>query len=197
MLEKPAPASVILKELLEDRKASREQQMWILENHRQILVEFMKSFSQKTLGQLACLDSGDGFYHELRKDSPPVINADNEFNLDTRGFFAGNLFSQQKDGQRLAFGVDQESWLLLKISYFNEGAKRVWPHNYEKAASVQVLRVELPTILEEMNIDPTLIWMFFKLITEEWISNRKSLYDQACAVAKGMNEEDSIFRMIS
>lgn len=192
-----APASVVLKELLEGKKASREQLMRVLEERRRILVECMKSFSQKTLGQLACLDSGDGFYHELKQDGPLVISADNEFSLDTRGFFARNLFAQERHGQRLAFGIDQESWLLLKIEYFNEESNRIWPHKHEKAASVQVYRTGLLTILDEIGIEPSHIWMYFKMITEEWVSSRKSLYEQALKVAQGMNEEDSIFRMIS
>lgn len=194
---KSAPVSAVLKELLEGKKLTEEQQIQVLENRREILVRCMKTFSQKTLGQLACLNSGDGFYHELYKDNPRVISLDDKFNLDSRGLYAGNLFSRQKGGQRLAFGIDQESWLLVKISYFKEERNRIWPHENERAASVQIIRTDLRTILKEMEIDVPFVWSYFKIITDEWVSLRKALYERALLVSEGMNQESAVFCLIT
>jgi len=190
-----APASVVLKELLEGKKASKEQLMRVLEERRSILTRCTKNFSQKTLGQLACLDSGNGFFHELKEDGPRVISFDNEFRLDSRGFFAGNSLCKRMGfpWECVTFGVDHNSWLLVKTCYTPENRGGV----YEKAFSVEVTRTNLSIILEGTEIEPTLIWMYFKMITEEWVSSRKSLYEQALKVAQGMNEEDCLFRMIS
>lgn len=193
-LLQPSPASFVLKELLEGKKITREQQVQVIEYRREILVRCMKTFSQKTLGQLACLNRGDGFVHELCKDNPRVVSLDNKFSLDSRGFFAGNSFSIKKDGMRLAFGVDDESWLLIKIVYSNEERDS---HRYEMATSVHVARTNLPTILAEMGIDSVLICSYFNLITEEWVSHRKNHYDQALRVAEGMKREDIIFHLIT
>lgn len=194
---KSAPASAVLEKLLKGNRLSKEQQLQVLENRRGILVRCMKTFSQKSLGQLACMDSGNGFYHELYKDNPRVVSLGDKFSLDARGFYAGNLFSRTKGGQRLAFGIDQESWLLVKISYFNKEREREWPHKYEEATSVQVVRVDLPVILQEMQIDGELVWDYFKIVTDEWVSHRKALYDQALNVAEGMKEESAILRLVT
>lgn len=194
---KSAPVSAVLKELLEDKKLTNEQLISVLENRREILVRCMKTFSQKTLGQLACLDSGDGSCHELYKDNPRVISLDNKFRLDTRGLYAGNLFSRRKGGQLLAFGIDQESWLLVKIKYSDEGLNRVWPNKQERATSVQVIRAELPTILQEMEIDALLVWSYFQIITDEWVSLRKALYERALLVSEGMKRENAILCLIA
>lgn len=191
------PASAVLKELLEDKKLTKEQQMRVLEDRREILVRCMKSFSQKTLGQLACLDSGDGFYHELYKDKPRVISTDDDFSLETRGLYAGNLFSRRKGRKRLAFGIDHGSWLLVKINYSIRERERIWPNENERAISVQVIRTDLPTILEEMKIDPMLIWSYFRIVTDEWVSHRRNLYDQACKVAGAMEKENAILCYIT
>lgn len=199
MFENPksAPVSAVLKELLEGNKLTEEQQMQVIENRREILVRCMKSFSQKTLGQLACLDSGDGFYHELYKDAPRVISLDNKFSLDSRGLYAGNLFSIKKGGQRLAFGIDQESWLLVTINYSIKERERTWPNENERATSVQVVRTDLRTILKEIEIDVLLVWNYFRIITDEWVSHRKTLYEQALLVSEGMNQESAILNIIT
>lgn len=191
------PASAILKKLLKGKKLTQEQQLQVLEYRREILVRCMKTFSQKTLGQLACLNSGDGFYHELYKDKPRVISLDNKLSLDTRGFYAGNLFSREKGDQRLAFGIDQESWLLVKINCSNNEREPIWPHNYEKATSVQIIRTNLTTILKEMEIDEQLVWTYFQIITDEWVQHRKVLYDEALRVAEGMKEESAVLSLIT
>lgn len=190
-------ASSLLKNLLGRKKISTKQLLQVIEHRRDILVMNMKKFSQKTLGQLACLDSGDGFYHELHKDNPQVISLDSKFSLDTRGLYADNLFSREKSGQRLAFGIDEESWLLVEISYSKRERERTWPHENERATSVEVVRVDLQTILQEMEIDGMLVWNYFKIVTDEWVSNRKTLYDQACRVAEGMEEESTILSIIT
>ncbi|MFA5997078.1 MAG: hypothetical protein WC791_01160 [Candidatus Paceibacterota bacterium] len=193
---KAAPANVVLEELLEGKKASREQKMRMLENRRELIVRCMSSFSQKTLGQLACLDSGNGSYHELREDKPNVVSLDGEFRLDTRGFFAGNSLCKRTRGswECTTFGIDSRSWLLVKTSYIQENITS----GYEKALSVRVIPTELLSILEEVGIEPDHIWKyFFRMVTEDWVSDRRKLYDEACRVAQGMKEEDAIFRMIA
>lgn len=194
---KSAPASTVFKELLEGKKITEEQQMQVIENRREILVRCMKTFSQKTLGQLACLDSGDGFVHELCKDDPRVVSLDNKFSLDSRGFFAGNSFTIKKGGERLAFGIDEESWLLIRISYLKKERDRTWPHENEVARTVQVTRTDLRTIIDEIEVSPRLIWNYFNMITNDWVSHRKSQYDQAYRVAEGMKMEDTIFQLIT
>lgn len=194
---KSAPASAVLGKILGGNRLPKEQQLQVLENRREILVRCMKTFSQKSLGQLVCMDSGNGFYHELYKDNPQVVSLDEKFSLDTRGLYAGNSFSRTKGGQRLAFGIDQESWLLVKINYLNKEREREWPHKHEKATSVQIARVDLPAILQEMEIDGRLVWDYFKIVTDEWVSHRKTLYDQALNVAEGMKEESAILRLVT
>lgn len=194
---KSAPVSAVLKELLEGKKLTREQQMQVLENRREILVRCMKTFSQKTLGQLACMDSGDGSVHELYKDKPRVVSLDNKFSLDSRGFFADNSFTIKKGGERLAFGIDEESWLLIRISYFKKERDRTWPHENEVARTVQVTRTDLRTIIDEIEVDPRLIWTYFQIVTDEWVSLRKALYERALLVSEGMKQENAILCLVT
>ncbi len=194
MSETSKSASTVLKELLEGKKLTIEQQLQVLEYRRDILTRCMKKFSQNTLGQLACMDSGNGFYHDLSVDEPDIVSIDDEFSLDSRGLYGGNMLSVKKDGKRYAFGTDHESWLLIEITYLYEAKDRL--RKYERAAWVQVIRTDLPTILGEIKIDGYQIWRYFKKVTDEWVSNRKELYDQALKVQEGMREEGAIFSRI-
>ena len=196
MFEKPksAPASAVLKELLEGKKLTREQQLQVLEYRREILVRCMKTFSMNTIGQLTCMDSGNLFYHDLYNDTPRVTSIDNQFNLDSRGLYAGNNFSQQNGRRRFTFGIDHESWLLIKITYLKE-ERTDRLDKYERAEIVQVIRTDLSTILEEMKIEVNLIQTYFDITVDEWVSRRKRLYEDACKVKEGMDVERAILRL--
>jgi len=192
MLEKSKSAATALVELLQRKKLTKEQQILVLENRREILVRNNVDIHiNETLGQLACMDSGDGLtLRQLYNDKPQVVSIGNKFSLDCRGLYAGVPFYRGKDGVRLTFGLDNLSWLLIKITYSTVD-------KCEKASLVQVIRTDLSTILEELAIEPIFIWSYFKIVTDEWVSNRKALYDQACKVADGMKEEGIILSLIT
>ncbi len=194
MSENSKSASTVLKELLAGKKLTIEQQLQVLENRREILSRCTENFSQYSLGQLACMDSDNGFYHTLFEDKPQVVSTDDKFNLYSPGLYLGNKIRTKKDNKRFAFGTDHESWLLIEITYFHELKDRL--KKYERATTVQVIRTDLPTILGEFKVEVYEIWCHFKYITDGWVSHHKKIYDQALKVEEGMREEGAIFHLV-
>lgn len=195
----------ILKELVAGRELSYEQTIDILEHRRAAIARCLDTFTAQTLGQLTCLDSGNGFCHEVARDSPDVT--DEPFSLKTQGVFAGTPFARRKftdiDGHLeinvyTTFGVARSGeWLLIEIEFANDviGQQLFSNKTYERALSVHVSKSDVLTILETMELSPLHLWAFFKMIVEDWVSARKRLYENALKVTEYMREEDALFSL--
>ncbi len=193
-MQSPKNVQSVLKELLHGEHTSHDQMLGILEHYRSVLVRCMKTFTPQTLGKLACLqsDSSD-LCHDLERDNPRIISLDKKFSLKTQGIFAGTPFARKTGfNEYVTFGIDCSSgeFLLIRIMY------ALIDLSYEEAISVNVSIADLGTVIRDTDIPPIMVWEFFRIAFDTWLSDRKRLYEEACAVNRQIDIENEILTHI-
>lgn len=162
---------------------SNDEMLAILEDRREIIARLMKSFSNKRLGEIACLTKkGSGnLCHSLEKDDPSVEGE--SFSLQTRGIFAGTpTGTYTKDNFYKTFGIGNNgNWLLIKIKFSLGFIEPLDQH----ADVVYVSEESLETIIRESGIDPFAIYHFLENTVDGWVGSRKRFYEDAIKVQEG------------
>lgn len=122
MFELTHASTVLLKALLQNKKISDDQFFSIIEHRRMIIERRITNgyVPRGNLGQLSCMDSGNGMCHALYKDSPNIISLRNEFSLGSHGLYAGSPFFRNVNGDRIAFGMDALSILQSMNGFLNK-----------------------------------------------------------------------------
>lgn len=196
----PTQASTVLRALLQDKKISIGQFFQIIEHRREVITRRIINGQgpRGDLGQLSCMDSGDGVCHALYKDRPNIISPRNEFSLVSQGLYAGSPFFRNVNGDCITFGTDTRSWLLIKINFVKEHFSQGENSGIrESATSVEVSRVDLPSIIETMEISPYLIWEYLEIEVNNWFSQQEALYKEAISFYNEIKRESGLISLIS
>ncbi len=190
---KPESARNVAKVLLHGRVINDDQWGSILEDHRVVFARLMKDFSVGHLGELSCLDAGNGLSHNLSIDNPRVDGCANYALFHTRGIFAGGTFARRHPSNTIrTFGIDRHgSWVLIEIAYsLQEGS------SYEKAEVVIMSQCDIRTLLMETRIAPSVIWEFLKYTMQLWVRDREQKYETVLKISGRMVEENAVISLI-
>lgn len=195
----PSPISVVLKDLLMEKKLSHEQWLNIVESRRAVIARCLDMFTLQTLEQLACLSSGNGSCHELRRDNPTIIDESGTLAGRRQGIFAGTPFARTaSENTCRTFGLSRRNdWLLIEIEFSKQPDFFPVLGDYEKAVSVRVTKSDLPTILSQVDIIPWDVLEFFRVVVNGWVQARKSSYETICKIAEHIDKEDAMLSLVS
>jgi hypothetical protein len=189
----PSPINVVLKDLLKGEKLSHEQMIGIVQSRAEIVARCFDTFVLQTLEQLACLDSGNGLCHDLRKDNPTITDESGMLANRRQGIFAGTPLARKAATGDVykTFGFSRsKEWLFIEINFCLEA------NGYEKATFVKVVKSDLPTLLFETGIDPQSIFMLFRIVIDNWVVTRKHSYESICKIAQGIDIDDCMLLLI-
>ena len=189
---KPKSANDILRKLLKNKKFTLVEQLEVIETLKNTL---LNNFCGSPLGDLACMNSGDGFLHTLDIDKP--ITNGTQFELDRTGLYYEKVSVNNE--KLCTFGADAKSWFSIEISYIIEEKEK--PNSvfskYKKATRVHVFRKNLLTIMEEQGVSMFMVINFLEFYFNDWISSYEQEHQLTLRKLERTKREFEIIKMAS
>ncbi len=190
---------------------TNEEWLGLIEARRSLIKPHLDTFTLPELGSLQCLRSETSFTHALNLDVSATIG-DERFSLKTQGLFYEQPWSAEEripnsgacrdpgdcpcpDGVKRIWGLTRSGlWVLVTVSFVGEeGYKN---RGYEKAYTVEIQEVDLPTIVAITKEKPQKMWLKLGEAIKKWAGFRKGLYDQALGLAQAVEAEELMFSLI-
>ncbi len=183
----------------------------LLEARRSLVKPHLDTFTLPELGSLKCFRRELSFTHELRLDGPKVIG-DERFSLKTQGIFRPQPWSAIEripnsgyrpppggvacpDGTMQIWGLTRSGlWILAEVRFVGEDGYK--ERGYERAKTVEITEVNLPTIVSKTKEKPQRIWEELGKAIKEWVEFREGLYNQALNLARMVGIEELALSLI-
>lgn len=179
---------------------------------RNLIVPHLDKFTLSELGELKCIRSEEGHYHEILRDNPKV-RGDNRFSLKTQGIFQQAWKAIEQDPQDMVniypagvvnlaggtivvWGLTRDgAWIVAHIAYVAElGYKSRLRH---RAELIDIDKVDLLTLISLTREEPRKIWQLLGEAVKRWRENRKMLYEHARYIAGMVETEELVVDLIS
>ena len=175
----------------------------------------------KTLGDLDMIHDYS-HTHNLRRDKPEVIyrgqGEPHDLSLDTRGIFpsddnwagvSGNTEYHREGGRDIGdvfattykiWGLTRDGeWLAIEVY-----ATRAYePYKYEgrtelveRVKTIWVEEVPFPMVCQFSKRTPQEIWTRLGEVVKKWAEHREHLFDQANGLAKTVQVEESLVKLL-
>lgn len=195
------------------RKGQITDKEWfeLIEARRELIKPHLDSFTLPELGSLECMRSELSFTHMLRLDVS-ASTGDERFSLKTQGIFREQPWSAVErirnsgycappggsncpDGTMRVWGLTRSGvWVLVTIGFIGEAGYK--GRGYERATTIEIIEVDLPTIAAKTKEKPQKIWKELGNVIKNFAEHRESLYNQALNLARMVEIEELAFSLI-
>ena len=204
------PSTQGLEMLVRKRSLSKNDWFALVEARRSLIKPHLNTFTLPELGSLECLER-ESFKHDLYVDAPKVIG-DKRFSLKMQGIFYSQPWSaierDVKSGYRpgpggvsVPNGIMQiwglarsGSWILAEVKFVGSAGYK--GRGYERAVSVSVTEMDLPTIISKAKVEPEEVWRGLGKAIEEWFDFRENLRNQAFNILRMVQIEELALSLV-
>lgn len=199
------------------RKNPLNDKEWLnlIEARRSLIKPHLDTFTLPELGSLKCLRSELSFTHELRINNPTLLmskSGDERFSLKTQGIFRLQPRSAVEyipnsgyrpspggvacpDGTMQIWGLTRSGlWILVEVRFVGEDGYK--ERGYERAETVEITEVNLPTIMSKTKEKPQKMWEELGKAIKGWAEFREGLYNQALNLARMVEIEELALSLI-
>ncbi|MDE1874736.1 MAG: hypothetical protein KGI79_03510 [Patescibacteria group bacterium] len=170
----------LMEPLLRKEKLTQNDWLKILELVRAKVKPKLERMKLKQFGELACIDSGDGFYKSLGTDVPTI----GRYSLVDHGiaYFRDTnerVTSIGEEREFPAWGLTADGeWVIIRVKVKGVGGSA--PDTIsERPQSVSINAVSLEKMLEESDVSPFSVLSTIRMEVDTWKSRKQKLFEEA------------------
>jgi hypothetical protein len=198
------------------RKNPLSDEEWyrLIEARRSLIKPHLDSFTLRELGEVKCLEQeGPNRLHSLQVGFlPEVVTGDERFSLRTQGIFYHPWSGDQKipvdyrpspseearlypGGIKYIWGLTRKGlWILAEVKFRHEAGYK--GRGYERALTVDIQELDLPTIVARTRSKPEEIWRVLGEAIKEYTRFRERLYYEALELRRVIEVEELMLSCI-